>query len=121
MTTLQALILGIVEGATEFLPVSSTGHLILASGLLRLEQTEFLKTFEIAVQLGAIAAVLAAYPRRLLTDLSVMKRVLVETTGVLAHRLLPRRLHHLPKYITRDRNAVQNRRGGSNHASASNG
>lgn len=69
-----AAILGIVEGLTEFLPISSTAHLILASEALRLEQTETLKTFEIAVQGGAILAVLALYWRRFL-DIEVMKRV----------------------------------------------
>lgn len=77
MNLLHAFILGIVEGATEFLPVSSTGHLILASSLLRVPDSEFLKTFEIAIQVGAIAAVLVAYPRRLLADMAVTKRVAV--------------------------------------------
>ena len=49
MTLLQAIILGVVEGFTEFLPISFTGHLILASRLLGLEQTEFQKSFEIAI------------------------------------------------------------------------
>lgn len=61
MTFFDAAILGLIEGVTEFLPISSTGHLILASSLLGLAHTEFLKTFEIAIQLGAICAVAILY------------------------------------------------------------
>lgn len=61
MTIIQSFILGIVEGATEFLPISSTGHLILASSLLGVLQTDFAKNFEIAIQLGAILAVVVLY------------------------------------------------------------
>jgi undecaprenyl-diphosphatase len=66
MGIFEALILSIVEGLTEFLPVSSTGHLILTSHLLQLPQTEFLKSFEIIIQLGAILAVVVLYFKRLL-------------------------------------------------------
>lgn len=66
MTWWQAIVMAVVEGATEFLPVSSTGHLILTSWLLGIPQTEFVKTFEIAIQLAAILAVGALYWRRLL-------------------------------------------------------
>lgn len=53
MNAFDAVILGIVEGLTEFLPVSSTGHMILASHFLGLEQTDTLKCFEVVIQLGS--------------------------------------------------------------------
>jgi undecaprenyl-diphosphatase len=68
MTILQAAILGIIEGLTEFLPVSSTGHMILADSLMHITDKEFVKTFEIAIQLGAIAAVVLLYIRRFLKE-----------------------------------------------------
>ena len=61
MTILQSIILGIVEGVTEFLPISSTGHLILTSKLLGIADTDFTKSFEIAIQFGAILAVVVLY------------------------------------------------------------
>ncbi len=81
MTHLHALILGIVEGITEFLPISSTGHLIVASRLLGLDGAQahetFLKTFEIAIQLGAILSVVALYWRRFFLSWETFKRVTV--------------------------------------------
>lgn len=74
MTTFESIILGIVEGITEFLPISSTGHLILTSTLLGIEHTEFVKTFEIAIQFGAILSVVALYWRSFL-DVEVLKRL----------------------------------------------
>lgn len=61
MTLLHAAILGIIEGLTEFLPISSTAHMIMASRLLGLQQTEFLKFFEVFIQVGAIFAVIFLY------------------------------------------------------------
>lgn len=77
MDIIHALILGIVEGITEFLPISSTGHLILTSKLLGIEPTEFVKSFEIIIQLGAIGAIIALYWRKLLMSWEVMKRIMV--------------------------------------------
>lgn len=73
MTLSQTLILAIVEGFTEFLPVSSTGHLILASHFLNIEQTEFVKSFEIIIQLGAILAVVTLYWKRVVTNINLIK------------------------------------------------
>jgi len=74
MELIHAIILGVVEGITEFLPISSTGHLILTAKLLELPQSQFLKSFEIAIQLGAICAVILLYWRSFL-DLPVLKRI----------------------------------------------
>lgn len=75
MNLCHAAILGLVEGITEFLPISSTGHLILTAKLLGLSQTEFLKSFEIAIQLGAILAVVALYAKRLLVSRDTLFKV----------------------------------------------
>ncbi|MDQ6999512.1 MAG: undecaprenyl-diphosphate phosphatase [Mariprofundus sp.] len=64
MDIIQAIILGIIEGATEFLPISSTGHMIVASQWLGLPQTEGNKAFEVIIQLAAILAVVANYRDR---------------------------------------------------------
>jgi undecaprenyl-diphosphatase len=61
MTLLSAALLGIVEGITEFLPVSSTGHLIIAQKLLNVPATDAVKSFDIAIQLGAILAAVIIY------------------------------------------------------------
>lgn len=68
MNYITSLILGIVEGLTEFLPVSSTGHLILASNALGVPNDDFLKVFEIVIQTGAILAVIYIYWKDLLKD-----------------------------------------------------
>ena len=77
MEFIHAVILGIVEGISEFLPVSSTGHLILAGRLMDLPPTEFLKSFDIAIQLGAILAVVFLYWKKLLCNMAIFKRVAV--------------------------------------------
>jgi undecaprenyl-diphosphatase len=68
MANLLAALMGVVEGLTEFLPISSTGHLILAGDLLNFDKAvggkEVADAFKVIIQLGAILAVVAAYPRR---------------------------------------------------------
>lgn len=64
MTWLQTIVLGIVEGLTEFLPISSTGHMIIASSIMGIEEDKFVKLFEVCIQLGAILAVVALYWKR---------------------------------------------------------
>jgi undecaprenyl-diphosphatase len=61
MSILEAVIIAIVEGLTEFLPVSSTGHMIITSTLLGIHKDEFTKLFEVAIQFGAILAVVMLY------------------------------------------------------------
>ena len=64
MDLLQTIIIAIVEGITEFLPVSSTGHMIIAQKLLGVESTEFVKAFTINIQFGAILSVIVLYWKR---------------------------------------------------------
>ena len=61
MDTIQSIIIGIVEGLTEFLPISSTGHMIITEKLLNLTENDFSKVFTVAIQLGAILAVVVLY------------------------------------------------------------
>jgi undecaprenyl-diphosphatase len=76
MTILQTIILGIVEGITEFLPISSTGHLILTAKLLGVVDSDFTKSFEIAIQLGAILSVVVLYFKKIFSSQELWKKVL---------------------------------------------
>jgi len=76
MNLMQTLILSIIEGITEFLPISSTGHLILVSKLLNIPQTEFAKSFEIIIQLGAIMAVVVLYFKKLILNKKIYPKIL---------------------------------------------
>jgi undecaprenyl-diphosphatase len=64
MTYLEAIIIAIVEGLTEFLPISSTGHMMIATAVLGIEPTAFVKLFTVAIQLGAILSVVVLYFKR---------------------------------------------------------
>lgn len=75
MTLLQAIILAVVEGLTEFLPISSTGHMVLTSYMMGIEESQFVKSFEVIIQFGAIFAVLVVYWRRFLPQWTFYKKL----------------------------------------------
>lgn len=77
MGILETIILAIIEGLTEFLPVSSTGHMILASAAMNIHDDEFVKTFEIAIQLGAILAIALMYFKRFLQGIDIYLKLIV--------------------------------------------
>lgn len=64
MDFFQTIIISIVEGLTEFLPVSSTGHMIIAQSLLGVDSTPFVKAFTVIIQFGAILSVICLYWKR---------------------------------------------------------
>lgn len=95
MTILQALILGIIEGITEYLPVSSTGHLILASKLLSVAQTDFTKSFEIIIQLGAMLALVVLFTKKIFESVKLWPKLAAAflptaVAGLLLYKLIKR-------------------------------
>jgi undecaprenyl-diphosphatase len=80
----HAVVYGIVEGITEFLPISSTSHLMLVREFLGIATSDVVKSFEIAIQLGAILAVVALYPKRFFLDRGAMLRVAAALVPTLA-------------------------------------
>ncbi len=64
LSIFEVIVIAIVEGLTEFLPVSSTGHMIIAQNLLGVESTEFVKAFTVIIQFGAILSVVWLYRKR---------------------------------------------------------
>ena len=77
MTFMQAILLGIIEGITEFLPISSTGHMIITSSVMGIEESSFTKAFEVIIQFGAILAVLVLYWRRFLPEWNFYRKLFV--------------------------------------------
>lgn len=77
MSIFNAIILAIIEGLTEFLPISSTGHMILASSAMGIHEDEFVKTFEICIQLGAILAIALMYMQRFFKSIDIYLKLLV--------------------------------------------
>ena len=77
MTILQAILIAIIEGLTEFLPVSSTGHMIIGSTLMGIATDDFVKLFTVAIQFGAILSVVVLYWRRFFETLTVYPLLVV--------------------------------------------
>lgn len=77
MTLIQAVILAIIEGLTEFLPVSSTGHMIIASSAMGIASNDFVKLFTVAIQLGAILSVVVLYFKRFFKSLNFYYKLIV--------------------------------------------
>ncbi|MFN3316628.1 MAG: undecaprenyl-diphosphate phosphatase [Raineya sp.] len=77
MTWLEAILLAIVEGITEFLPVSSTGHMIITAAIAKMKADDFFKVFIVAIQLGAIASVVVLYWKRFFQSIDFYLKLLV--------------------------------------------
>lgn len=77
MTYLQAFIIAVIEGLTEFLPISSTGHMMIGTALLGMKATPFVKLFTVAIQLGAILSVMVLYFRRFFKSVDFYVKLVV--------------------------------------------
>jgi undecaprenyl-diphosphatase len=77
MTWLEAIIISIIEGITEFLPISSTGHMILTQGILGLETSDFVKAFIVNIQFGAILSVVVLYWRHFIQSVNFYLKLFV--------------------------------------------
>ena len=91
MTLLHVVLLSIVEGITEFLPISSTAHLLITAHLLSIPHSPFLSTFEIAIQLGAMLAVLVSYTRLIFSSRTLFLQLCVGfmPTAIIGFTLYP--------------------------------
>jgi undecaprenyl-diphosphatase len=91
MSIIQSIVLSIIEGLTEFLPISSTGHMILASSIMNISEDAFVKTFEISIQIGAIFAIVLMYARRFLQGISIYLKLAVAfiPTGIIGFLAYP--------------------------------
>lgn len=93
MSLIHVVILGLVEGITEFLPISSTAHLIITSRLLNIAQSEFLKFFEVFIQSGAILAVVFIYIQYVIKNPRLIKSIIISfiptaIVGFLLHKII---------------------------------
>ncbi len=100
MNIIQAIIIAIVEGITEFLPVSSTGHMIITESLLKLEHSDFLELFTISIQFGAILSVVVLYWKRFINFKRLdfyIKLIIAFIPAVIAGLLLKHKIEILLK------------------------
>lgn len=93
MTLFQSILIALVEGLTEFLPISSTGHMILASTAMGIHEEEFVKTFEVFIQLGAILAIALMYIKRFFRNLTIYFKLITAflptaVVGLLAYEYI---------------------------------
>lgn len=77
MSIFETIILGVIEGLTEFLPISSTGHMILVSSWLGIQEDVFVNTFQISIQIGAIMAIVMLYAPRFITNFKMYWKLLI--------------------------------------------
>jgi len=92
MTWFQAVVIAIVEGITEFLPISSTGHMIITQAILGVESTDFVKAFTVNIQFGAILSVLVLYWRRFFQSWSFYVRLFVACLPLVIAYLLEKQI-----------------------------
>ncbi|MEI6434797.1 MAG: undecaprenyl-diphosphate phosphatase [Bacteroidota bacterium] len=92
MSVLQAIIIAIVEGITEFLPVSSTGHMIITQSILGVESTDFVKAFTVNIQFGAILSVIALYWKRFFQSWDFYFRLFVACLPLVIAYLLEKQI-----------------------------
>jgi undecaprenyl-diphosphatase len=90
MSIIQSIVLSIIEGLTEFLPISSTGHMILVSSIMNIQEDAFVKTFEISIQIGAVMAIVLQYAKRFLKGISIYLKLVTAfiptgIVGILAY------------------------------------
>lgn len=92
MTWFQAIVIAIVEGITEFLPVSSTGHMIITQSILGVESTDFVKAFTVNIQFGAILSVIVLYWKRFFQSWDFYLRLFVACLPLIIAFLLEKQI-----------------------------
>ncbi len=97
MNIIHVIILAIIEGLTEFLPISSTGHMVVASALMGIGKDEFVKLFEVVIQLGAILAVVVLYFKRFVRSVDFYIKLIVGVLPAVVLGLLLKK--HIDKWL----------------------